>query len=123
MTAAAKKQILTASDSSHLNSRRAGTPTERLALVHGRNPWRYVDLSSYGFVRKLCQDRGVTLRAVLSPDRHKYITMVRHELMALVYASTDLSLPEVGRAFQRDHTTCISGIRKHEARLMAEFGQ
>jgi hypothetical protein len=61
----------------------------------------------------------VALRHNLSPDdlsgprRSSHVVKARHEAIALVYTHCPhLSLPAIGRWFQRDHTTILHALRK-----------
>ena len=54
----------------------------------------------------------VTADDVLGSSRERSIVDARHVAMALVYAGTTLSLPEVGAEFDRDHTTVLSALRR-----------
>ena len=62
-------------------------------------------------VAKHCQ---VSHREMLS-DRHPgYIIRPRHIAMYLSREMTTKSLPQIGRAFNRDHTTVLAAVRKIE---------
>jgi hypothetical protein len=54
---------------------------------------------------------GVLPDAVLSRDRHRSVARARFLAMAICRAKYGWSLPEVGRAFGRDHTTALHAIR------------
>lgn len=51
------------------------------------------------------------------PTRSKSIAEARHVAMYLVRKMTNLSLPDTGREFDRDHTTVISAVKKIETAL------
>jgi chromosomal replication initiator protein len=56
---------------------------------------------------------GLPITALLAPIRLKRVVDARHEAMAAVYVECPgLSLPDIGRLFNRDHTTCLSAIKK-----------
>ena len=57
---------------------------------------------------------GETLRG---PARNKGVAEARHVAMYLVRKMTNLSLPDTGREFMRDHTTVISAVKKIETAL------
>ncbi len=57
---------------------------------------------------------GETLRG---PARSKGVAEARHVAMYLVRKMTNLSLPDTGREFMRDHTTVISAVKKIETAL------
>ena len=57
---------------------------------------------------------GDTLRG---PARSKSVAEARHVAMYLVRKMTNLSLPDTGREFDRDHTTVISAVKKIETAI------
>jgi len=58
---------------------------------------------------------GISIKDVRSPGRKKKIVMARHEAIAAIRRiRPDLSLPAIGRFFNRDHTTILHAIRKFE---------
>lgn len=52
------------------------------------------------------------LRVMLSKSRKQTITRARQMAMALARELTDRSLPEIGQAFERDHTTVMNACKK-----------
>lgn len=56
---------------------------------------------------------GMRYRDLIAPRRTLREVQVRHEAMYLIARDTDYTLPQIGRLFQRDHTTIINGIRRH----------
>jgi hypothetical protein len=50
-------------------------------------------------------------------SRRKTIVHARHVAMFLVRTTTTLSLPRIGRSFDRDHTTVLHGVRAVENSL------
>ena len=66
---------------------------------------------------RIARDEGVRVSDILGPSRERQPTRARHRLWAVTRASTDLSYPQLGRIFGRDHTTIMSGVRKYEAAL------
>ena len=67
---------------------------------------------------RVCEQRGVTIELVLSHSRRRAIVWARHELWALCrdLEGRNLSYPDLGELFDRDHTTIICGIRAHRQR-------
>lgn len=51
---------------------------------------------------------------LLGPCRHKSV-FARHTAMYLARTLTRASLPEIGEAFERNHTTVMAAVRKIEA--------
>lgn len=61
---------------------------------------------------------GVSIGALIAKYDRKGLADARHEAWYLVRFYTDASLPMVGAWFDRDHTTIMNGIRRHEERLL-----
>jgi len=59
---------------------------------------------------------GGTAADVLGWDRRRCASRSRHAAMWLAFKITPQSLPELGRAFGRHHTTVLYGIRAYERR-------
>ncbi len=69
----------------------------------------------------------VRARDILGPSRHQFVSIPRQEVMWRLRmicwkdGSPKHSFPEIGRAIGgRDHTTVLSGVRRHERRLGGE---
>lgn len=65
---------------------------------------------------------GVTERELMSPRRGQGVARCRQLAMFLAYRSTSFSMPQIGRAFGRDHTTVLHAIRKIEALCAEDAG-
>lgn len=61
------------------------------------------------WLRKLCEKRGVSFDDVIGRSRLARDCAVRSEAY-LKFRNDGLSLPAIGRFFDRDHTTVLSGI-------------
>lgn len=69
-------------------------------------------------VVEICRRHGVDLVDVYSDRRKASIVKARQECMWWVKKHTTWSLPKIGKHFgDRDHTTVIHGVAKHEQRL------
>jgi len=55
---------------------------------------------------------GFTVEDVVSPSRRQPLVLCRQISMYLCRELTDLSLPKIGEAFQRDHTTVLHSVDK-----------
>lgn len=55
---------------------------------------------------------GFTAEEVLGPDREKRVVKARQVAIAVVRARTDLSWPQIGDVFDRDHSTCIHAAQR-----------
>lgn len=69
----------------------------------------------------VCAHAGVESAKLLSQSRAGPLVEARHLAMYLTRELTDLSLPQIARAFKRrDHTTVLHALRRVESRLEAE---
>lgn len=68
-------------------------------------------------VLDVCTLSRVTIAQIKGPARHRGIVRIRQLLMWRLYRETRLSLPQIGKLLNRDHTTVLSGVRSHEGRL------
>lgn len=61
---------------------------------------------------------GVSIEDIKSERRQKFIIPARHEAIWMVRSLTPWGLPKIGKFFgDRDHTTCLHAIRKHQAKV------
>ncbi len=68
-----------------------------------------------------CEQLGVTREQLLSPSRIGAVVEARQLAMYLARDLTDLSLPQIARAFERrDHTTVMHALKRVESRLLNE---
>ena len=58
---------------------------------------------------------GISLEDLLSKNRSKNIAFPRQVSMYISRELTDLSLPKIADAFNRDHTTIMHGVDKIKA--------
>lgn len=69
---------------------------------------------------EVADKHGITVHDLESAIRHQRVCKARFEAMYRCRHETLASLPQIGRAFgNRDHTTVIHGIRRHQARIEA----
>lgn len=64
----------------------------------------------------VCDREGIPVKEMLSKSRIRRLADVRQEIMYLAACLTPASLPTIGHALHRDHTSVLHGIRKHAAR-------
>lgn len=62
---------------------------------------------------------GLSLTDLISPQRRRGITLARHEAMWEIRRQTSRTFPEIGRLFNRHHTTVLNACRVHQQRLDA----
>lgn len=55
----------------------------------------------------------MTVETIIGREQANDISRARHAAMYACTVETNLSLPQIGKAFGRDHTTVISGVRAH----------
>lgn len=67
--------------------------------------------------REVCRKHGVTMGDLISPRRSYYIVSARHELFWRLYEETSMSLPQIGRRFNRDHTSVMHGVKSHQRKV------
>lgn len=66
--------------------------------------------------QQVADEHGLTLDDLTGPSRTDTIVRARQEAMAVIRANTRFSFPQIGRFFNRDHTTVIYSVRAYEAR-------
>jgi hypothetical protein len=71
-------------------------------------------------IKEVSIKHSVTRNAILSPRRQRSLVLARQEVMWRAREETALSFPQIGKALDRDHTTCLWGARQHQARIEAE---
>jgi chromosomal replication initiation ATPase DnaA len=69
-------------------------------------------------VRRIAHAFGTTEADVYSPSRRRSLAHARWEIWAMLRAR-GWTLPRIGAAFQRDHTTVMYGIAERERRIAA----
>lgn len=69
-------------------------------------------------VRAVAEKYELSPCDLFGPSSRRHVAYARHEAMAAVRDMGRLSYPQIGRVFGgRDHTTVLSGIRHHRARM------
>ena len=68
-------------------------------------------------ISEVARVHNVTEDAFLGTQRNKGTAEARQVAMYLIRKMTNLSLPDIGKEFSRDHATVIHGIRKVETAL------
>lgn len=72
-------------------------------------------------IREVALKHGIAVEALLGQSRNRSMVPIRDEAIAAVHhARQDLSLPQLGRVFHRDHTTILHSLRKTGAYLGGE---
>ena len=68
-------------------------------------------------ISQVCKFYGIEEMILRSPQKNKGVTEPRQIAMYLVRQLTNLSLPDIGQEFSRDHSTVLYAIRKVEQEL------
>ncbi|TIV00205.1 MAG: hypothetical protein E5W09_06305 [Mesorhizobium sp.] len=69
-------------------------------------------------IMEVAQRHGIDPALILGQCRSQRLVAIRHEAIALAHLRRpDLSLPQLGRAFHRDHTSILHVLRKTGAYL------
>lgn len=64
----------------------------------------------------------VTVAEIKSHRRDQVVARARFEAMWRMTKETSLSLPAIGRKFDRDHTSVLHAVRQHEKRMREAAG-
>lgn len=75
-----------------------------------------------GIVERVAGAFGISEKELLGTSRLRGIMRPRQIAMYLARQLTGLSLPRLGAAFGRDHTTVLHACRKVEAEIAADWG-
>jgi chromosomal replication initiator protein len=71
-------------------------------------------------IQRVCATFEVTRKELLGPSRLRRVLLPRQVAMYLAQRSGKLSLPRIGAAFDRDHTTVMHACRKVEAAVKSD---
>lgn len=90
---------------------------DRYRLVFDRAPRQEAPIAIRQIIEEVAISHGFSWNDVLSARRTNKLARVRHEAFWRARNETTHSLPAIGRAFNRDHTSVMYGIAKHEERM------
>ena len=65
-------------------------------------------------IRAVAEVYNIKVQDLKGDRRHKQLVRPRHVAMWMVRKNTDLSFPEIGRVFERDHATVQHAVKKIE---------
>ena len=68
-------------------------------------------------IREVCRYYNISENVIRSSQRNKGTAEARQMAMYLIRSMTNLSYPDVGKEFGRDHTTAMHGVGKIESLL------
>lgn len=66
------------------------------------------------------QRYGIKKEELVSAKRNKEVAFTRHVTIYIIREVTEMSLPNIGKIFNRDHSTIISSIETIERRLITD---
>lgn len=89
---------------------RSFQPTDRPAR------WREI-------VARIAAEHGIKVEDILSSSRAREFAWPRCQAYAEIRLQTGMSWPAIARNLNRDHTTCLTGARRHWARVAAAYPQ
>lgn len=69
-------------------------------------------MNALGFATIASMKHGVPVKDIFAPTRQARIVAARRDAWRLARAA-GWTFPEIGRAFNRDHSTIIQGLRDH----------
>lgn len=117
--AANEKALREMADASRAKAERAKRELEAIAsyrcVVETGN-----GSSAKRIIQMVALAHGVRVSDILGRRRDKLVYAARQDAVkAVAEARPDLSLPQIGRIFDRDHTTILNSLRKSGARRAA----
>ena len=65
----------------------------------------------------ICKKHDSSFEEIFNDNRRHDLVVIRQEIFYEIRHQLGMSLPEIGRRFNRDHTTVLHGIKKHEERM------
>jgi len=66
-----------------------------------------------GIIARVAEEHGLTAADIVGPSHKQKLIVARHEAIYRVWIEKDpIGLAEIGRYFNRDHTTILSALRK-----------
>jgi hypothetical protein len=71
-------------------------------------------------VREVCDAHGVSPQDVLRRLRRRYVANARQHIWFRIRYELGWSYSDIGRRFDRDHTTIMWGVARHAHRLIQE---
>ena len=63
---------------------------------------------------EVAKAHGLTFHELVSERRHKKYIKARHEAMHMMYDETSLSMVQIGKILNRDHTSVLHGIKAYK---------
>ncbi len=92
---------------------------EQIVAGTGQPTSRGTDLAA--IMKRVCAAFGITQKELLGPSRLRRVLLPRQVAMYLARELAGLSLPRIGAAFGRDHTTVLHACRKIEEAMEGDM--
>jgi chromosomal replication initiator protein len=86
-------------------------------LLDGETP---VSVTVDKIFAAVCSKYGVRREDLVGQKRTKEIAFARHVALFLIRSITDMSLPNIGKIFSRDHSTVLSSVTAIEKKLRTD---
>ena len=83
-------------------------------LMTGGEP---VSVTIDRILEKVAKKYGLSVEDIKGAKRTKDIAYARHITIYMIRKLTDMSLPQIGKLFNRDHTTILSSIRNIQSEI------
>lgn len=82
-----------------------------------KRDWIFVGspLSARATIEDVARQTGTTPEQIVGPRRSAPLVKIRHAAIYLAWRNTNLSLPVLGRAFNRDHTSILYALNAVKA--------
>ncbi len=71
-------------------------------------------------VEAVARQYSVEPRGILSKDRHKSLSVARHTAMYVARLAGHFSFPQIGEAFNRNHTSVMTACKKMALRAASD---
>lgn len=85
---------------------------------HIRSGHKGTPLSIHDIILEVATKYNLGVMEIIGAQRARHIAWPRQEIMYRASKETRCSLPQIGRVLgNRDHTTVMYGIRRHETRM------
>lgn len=70
--------------------------------------------------KEICEQHGADFDEVCGDRRYQHLVLIRQEIFYRIRVDLGMSYPEIGKRFNRDHTTILHGVRRHAKRFNLE---
>jgi hypothetical protein len=70
--------------------------------------------------KEICEQHGADFDEVCGDRRYQRLVLIRQEIFYRIRVDLGMSYPEIGKRFNRDHTTILHGVRRHAKRFNLE---